>query len=91
MKAKIPQNSALNSKINVVTVELNYINDGQESYAIYRQPSGYIVVNAYLINSPKGYFGVKLVKYESDGNWHVICLNWGYSGNWATRLILVKL
>lgn len=85
-------NSAFTAKLSVLTgQELTYINDGQESYAVYTPPAGYVVISAQLVNAPAGYFGIKLIKVESGTNKVNICLNWGYSGKWATRIFLIKL
>lgn len=84
-------NSALANKHTFVNAELKYINDGQESYAEYTPPTGYVAISAQLINAPAGYFGIKLIKLASTGNKITVCLNWGYSGNWSTRIYLIKI
>lgn len=83
-------NNSFISKHYVVNAELKYINDGQESYAEYTPPTGYVAISAQLINAPSGYFGIKLIKLASTGNKITVCLNWGYSGNWSTRIFLIK-
>lgn len=83
-------NNLLKQRIVDTSQELTYTNDGTESYATYTPPSGYVLISAALVNAPNGYFGIKLIKHQTGGT-YTICLNWGYSGKWATQLIIAKL
>lgn len=82
-------NNLLANKIKVIWEELNYSKDSSESYAEYTPPNGYSLVSAILTGAPSGYFGVKLLKRDSNGK-YTICLNWEYSGRWSTQLVLIK-
>ena len=82
-------NSNLSNRVKVIFEELQFHGDTGESYASYVPPSGYVLASAFLQSAPNGYFGVKLVKRNADGS-YTICLNWSYTGNWSTILILIS-